>query len=204
MALIVKVCGLKNSQNLKQIVALGVDYVGMIFYAKSPRFVEENPENFKEVTIPKVGVFVNASVQDIADIKSKYGISVAQLHGKESPAFCSEIKSLGLQVWKAFGVDDHFDFSQLHQFPAVDLFLFDTKTPSHGGSGIKFSWDLLKNVPPQFSYLLSGGINLEDAEEIKNLQLPGLKGVDINSKFELSPGIKDIDKVKKMLVALKK
>ena len=196
MELKIKVCGLKNAENLKQIDALGVDYVGMIFYPKSPRFMQENPELLEGIKATKVGVFVNASLEEIQEKQKVYGIKVAQLHGSESPEFCAQVKSLGLKVWKAFGVDEHFKFHELIHYESPDLFLFDTKSPLHGGTGVKFNWDLLNQIPNKKQFMLSGGINLEDADAIKKLNLIDLFGVDINSKFEIEPGIKNVEKVK--------
>lgn len=203
MELKIKVCGLKNAKNLKQIDALGLDYVGMIFYPKSPRFMQEDPTLLKEVNATKVGVFVNSSLEEIKAIQTTYEIKIAQLHGNESPEFCTEVKSLGLQVWKAFGIDNNFDFRILNQYSSVDLFLFDTKTPLHGGSGQKFSWDLLNTLPDEIQFMLSGGIDLSDAASIKQLKLKGLIGVDVNSKFEIEPGIKDVQKVAEFIQLLK-
>jgi phosphoribosylanthranilate isomerase len=203
MELKIKVCGLKNAENLKQIDALGVDYVGMIFYSKSPRFMQENPDLLKDVIATKVGVFVNASLEEIQEKQKVYGIKVAQLHGAESPEFCAQVKALGLQVWKAFGVDNSFDFTILNQYSSVNLFLFDTKTPMHGGSGIKFNWELLKRLPQNKHFMLSGGIDLSDAASIRQLDLKAMLGVDINSKFEIEAGVKDVKKVAEFIQQLK-
>jgi phosphoribosylanthranilate isomerase len=190
-ALKIKVCGLKNTDNIKDIDALGVDYIGMIFYEKSPRFAGESSFQTQSLNAKKVGVFVNASIEYIADIKSKFGIKVAQLHGSESPEFCKRVKKTGLEVWKVFGIDNESDFSELENYKSLDLFLFDTKSPLHGGTGIKFDWGKLKKLGSKYSFILSGGIGKDDADTIKNLSITGLVGIDLNSKFEITPGLKD-------------
>jgi phosphoribosylanthranilate isomerase len=187
----IKVCGLNDVVNMKQVDDLGVDYLGMIFYEKSPRFVKDDRLQTAHTKAIKVGVFVNASLFYINQVHTEFGIQIAQLHGSESPSFCKQVKQSGLNVWKVFGIDGNFDFSILKKYPSVDLFLFDTKSPLKGGTGLKFDWKKLQEIPSGIKFMLSGGIDRKDADLINQLNLPGMVGIDLNSKFEISPGIKN-------------
>lgn len=199
--LAVKVCGMKDATNIASLLQLPIDYIGLIFYERSPRFAGHvDPQIFDQYDVPKVGVFVDQAVEEIVERQQAFQLDVIQLHGQESPAFCQEIKNKGLTVWKAFGVNADFDFSLLDSYrEVVDLFLFDTKTPAHGGSGNTFDWDLLNQYNGNTPYLLSGGIgvdNLATALERKDSRMVGL---DLNSKLEINPGLKNIDLVQKAL-----
>lgn len=195
----IKVCGLNNQENIEKIDQLGVDYIGLIFYQKSPRFAGHRVLKLKGINAKKVGVFVNASLAEIKEMSLKYQLDVAQLHGKETPSFCEQVQTLGLKVWKVFGIDNEFDFDALNNYKAVSLFLFDTKSPIHGGTGIKFNWDKLRNLSPDIDFMLSGGINASDAGNINQLDLSGMRGIDLNSRFEIEPGLKDIKLLKKFI-----
>jgi len=195
-----KVCGMRQAENIVAILALQPDYLGFIFYPKSSRFVgEELPAeilNQVPASTQKVGVFVNASVANILEKVSKYKLEAVQLHGEESPAMCLELKNSGLIVLKAFSVDDAFDFNSLKPYEGTcHYYLFDTKGKEYGGNGVRFNWEILKNYTGETPFFLSGGIDLEHAAQIKALELPLLKGIDINSRFELSPALKDSSKV---------
>lgn len=201
---IVKVCGLKQQDNLLKVDDLNVDFIGMIFYEPSKRYAGASALNLTKVKAKKVGVFVNADLEEIKKTKKDFQLDVAQLHGDESVDFCKKVNELGLIVWKVFGVDEQFDFNDLTPYsPFVQLFLFDTKSPLHGGTGIKFNWNRLKDLNPDIRYLLSGGIGPDDLEQLKLLNLPGLMGVDLNSRFESTPGIKNTDQLKKFIDGLK-
>ncbi len=192
---------MKDATNIASLLQLPIDYIGLIFYERSPRFAGHvDPQIFDQYDVPKVGVFVDQAVEEIVERQQAFQLDVIQLHGQESPAFCQEIKNKGLTVWKAFGVNANFDFSLLDSYrEVVDLFLFDTKTPAHGGSGNTFDWDLLNQYNGNTPYLLSGGIgvdNLTTALERKDSRMVGL---DLNSKLEINPGLKNIDLVQKAL-----
>jgi phosphoribosylanthranilate isomerase len=196
-----KVCGMKYLQNIQELERqVKPDWMGLIFYPPSQRYVGEelNPE-LSEVSLKKVGVFVNEPLQSIIENAGYYKLSGIQLHGDESVEFAKNIKnSLGLEMFKVFKVKDVIDWSAMEPFlPWVDYFLFDTFTKSHGGSGQRFDWEVLKAYPFDKPFLLSGGVGLEQAEDIKVLkrQVSLLGGLDINSKFELKPGLKDISKI---------
>lgn len=191
-----KVCGLKDEQNIKEVLKQSPDFIGFIFYEKSPRFVDELKAQFvRSIEGPvKVGVFVNATSEHILSSVEFFGLDMVQLHGEESVGKVQELRKKGISVIKVFRVldvlpDEMNDFS-----PYCDLFLFDTRTPKYGGSGQKFDWSILKGVDHPF--LLSGGIGVDDLEEIKKLNLKHLVGLDVNSKVEVKPGMKDIKKVK--------
>ncbi|MCL7988905.1 phosphoribosylanthranilate isomerase [Sphingobacterium sp. lm-10] len=199
--IVVKICGMKESTNIASLLQLPVDYIGLIFYEKSLRFAGNvDPQIFAQHTIRKVGVFVNQPIEDVLERQLDFQLDVIQLHGQEPPSYCAALKDKGFTVWKAFGVNTEFDFTKLDEYgDVVDCFLFDTQTPAHGGSGNTFDWGLLNHYTGQLPYLLSGGIglhNLEAALEQKDTRLIGL---DLNSKLEIAPGIKDIDLVHKAL-----
>lgn len=190
---------MKQAANIAAVAELQPDYLGFIFYPKSPRYISSvSAELIKYVpaSIKTTGVFVD---EDIATVKKhiiQYQLKAVQLHGKESMLYCQEIKLLGVEVIKAFGIDENFDFSILSDYAkVVDYFLFDTQTIGHGGSGKVFNWQLLNNYKLDLPYFLSGGIDLQHAETIKAFTDARLYAVDVNSKFEIEPGLKDVDKL---------
>lgn len=195
----IKVCGMRENENIQQLVELQPNYIGFIFYSKSKRFVQKNfqlPELPKD--IQKVGVFVNEKKEFIKEKIKQYELDCIQLHGDESADFCKEMKEFSTVI-KAFGLDKNFDFNQLKNYQSVcDYFLFDTKTSEYGGSGKSFDWNLLKQVKTEVPFFLSGGISLESISEIKFYldQLPFLYALDVNSRFEIEPGLKNIEKLK--------
>ncbi len=198
--------------NTLEVAALQPDYLGFIFYDKSKRDFEHLdipalPENVK-----KVGVFVDA---DIAFAKAKiiqFDLDVIQLHGSESPEYIvdlkSQLKESGKQhvnYWKVFGIKDHFNFNTIIPYESeVDAFLFDTKGKEKGGNGYAFDWNILKNYPSQIPIILSGGIGIDEIEEFGELlktPIP-ITTVDVNSKFEDQPGLKNIQNLKKLKKAI--
>ena len=204
-----KVCGMKL--NTLEVATLNPDYLGFIFWEPSKRFFEGSiPE--LPASIKKVGVFVDATLEDIVEKVNTYGLRAVQLHGKESPEFCSDLKkftidrskALGetnLKIIKVFSIKDDFDFRVLTPYENVcDFFLFDTKGKLPGGNGFTFSWEVLGNYPSTKPYFLSGGIGLDEIEKIREFQQrPESKychAIDVNSKFESEPGFKDIKKLK--------
>ena len=202
----VKVCGLKYPSNIKELIDLPIDYIGMIFYEKSPRYMNEEISVDFIKTIPasikKVGVFVNEANQSIIEKISQYQLDFIQLHGDETSETCKELSEY-TKIIKAFPMKDGFDFKLLEEYlPFVDYFLFDTATVNYGGSGQTFNWQILSNYPYNIPFFLSGGIDEQHAEELKTLSLPQLAAIDINSKFEISAGLKDIQKIKQFISKL--
>lgn len=176
--------------------------MGFIFYPPSKRFIGLDFQKSDLDGIPKqinkTAVFVDAQIHEVEEFTNFYGIKTIQLHGKESPEYCLDLKNKGFTIFKAFGIDENFDFSTLKPYTEnVDYFLFDTKTIEHGGSGVKFNWDLLHNYKLNMPFILSGGLGLENLDEVKQFEHPLFYGVDLNSKFEIEPGLKDIEKLKK-------
>lgn len=202
----IKVCGMKFSQNREQIEALDIDLLGYIFYAPSKRFVGETPDSgLFQSAKPKVGVFVDENAFEILGLAKNMEFEYIQLHGKENPKTCALLKKQGLKLIKAFAIDDKFKFSTTKAYEeVVDYFLFDTKTKNHGGSGEKFNWGVLANYQGNTPFFLSGGINPDDAKEIKELTHSKLTGVDLNSGFEDEPGLKNIEKLKQFISELNK
>ena len=197
----IKVCGMRDVQNIRALVQLHPDYIGLIFYSGSKRFVNKmDAQALMEVPedIKLTGVFVNEDLEAVLQKIKIYNLKAVQLHGDESPEYC---RSLGdqvktIEIIKAFGIDDNFDFSALEPYlPVVDFFLFDTKTAGHGGSGKAFNWDVLNKYPYQKSYFLSGGIGVENLDEVLAISDERLHALDLNSRFEVEPGLKDISKL---------
>lgn len=191
---------MKFPDNIEAVCAAKPDYVGFIFYPESKRYVGEDPDEgiFTRVPDPiqKVGVFVDEKPRQVMEICRKYRIQVAQLHGNESAGYCREIRNSGLSVIKAFSVDDTFDFDQLRQYSAlVDFFLFDAKGKLPGGTGEKYNWQILNKYQLNTPFFLSGGIKYTDSKDLSELILKRLFAVDINSGFELKPGLKDSSQV---------
>jgi len=205
-----KVCGMREPRNIVEISALQPDLMGFIFYEKSPRYAGNiSPQTLASLSrhIKKVGVFVDTSLLFIKEKVTQYDLNILQLHGKESPEFCKEIKEMTqCQIIKVFGIDNNFDFERLEAYRQIaDFFLFDTQTISHGGSGKRFSWDILGRYNLPKPYFLSGGIGVEHSQEIKTLHQtqPYLYGIDINSRFENQPGIKNVSLIKTFIKQLR-
>lgn len=197
--------------NTLEVATLDPDYLGFIFWEPSKRYFDGNIPKLP-ASIKKVGVFVDAPLEEIRKKVKEYSLQAVQLHGKESPEFCSDLKKStsnrskaleenSLEIIKVFSIKDDFDFSNLAPYENVcDFFLFDTKGKLPGGNGFTFSWEVLKNYPSSKPYFLSGGIGLDEIEKIREFQQrPESKychAIDVNSKFESEPGLKDIDKLK--------
>ena len=201
----IKICGLRDTENINAVTALKPDYMGFIFYEPSPRFANGlslNALSALSAAIKKTAVFVNEEAAAINALVDEFGFTAVQLHGKESPEFCARFKDR-VTVIKAFGVNEDLDFEQLNEYAGnVDYFLFDTKTDIYGGSGKSFNWALLERYRLNIPFFLSGGISPDNLEEVINIVHPQFYGVDLNSKFEISPGIKDIEKLKTALNTL--
>ncbi|WEK18096.1 MAG: phosphoribosylanthranilate isomerase [Candidatus Pedobacter colombiensis] len=198
-----KVCGMRLPDNIQAVASLQPDYLGFIFYRGSKRFVDGLTPSFVKnlpAGIRRTGVFVNEELDRVAQLSVLYGLNAVQLHGQEPVKYCIALKGLladaGTVLIKAFGVDEQFDLDILNAYANVaDYFLFDTQTPDHGGSGKVFNWSLLEKYKLNKPYFLSGGIGLDSIEQLKQINDSRLYAVDINSRFELAPGLKDIDKL---------
>ena len=200
----------KEPEKVNTLASLGADYIGFIFYAESPRnaggMTPEITRSLPEGVKP-VGVFVNAPEEEILQFVDKYSLKTVQLHGNETPGFCTSLRHKGLEVIKAIRVPETVSanfFTDLKEYEGhVDLFLFDTAGKEAGGNGIKFDWNILENYNLDIPYLLSGGIAPQDAESLKGNLPDKCVGIDINSKFEYSPGIKDIKKLETFIKQLR-
>lgn len=195
-----KVCGM--NKNTSEVASLKPDYLGFIFWEPSKRYFEGDMPPIPH-GIKKVGVFVDAKIEEIKKLVKQYGLLYAQLHGHESPAFCDELKKSipHLKIIKVFSIKDEFDFTELRHFEDVtDYYLFDTKGKLPGGNGYTFNWNVLRKYPSTKPYFLSGGIGLENNGALQDfLKSPASRycyAIDVNSKFELTPGHKDLGKLK--------
>ena len=188
---------MRDKENISGLLALKPDYIGFIFYDKSKRYVADFPQIEIPSSVKKVGVFVNETIEEIVEKANLHTLDFVQLHGNETPEYCSALSAKNIKIIKAFSVDENFDFSATKPFEKyVSLFLFDTKGNNYGGNGIKFNWELLQNYTGKIPFLLSGGISKNDSEEIKKFKHPAFLGIDINSGFELEPGLKNIKEIK--------
>jgi phosphoribosylanthranilate isomerase len=200
----IKVCGMRDEENIRQLVSLPINYIGFIFYPKSARFVSANPEVKIPSSIKKVGVFVNDSKEEIKTKVKEFDLQVVQLHGDETAEFCQEIKDLGVETFKAFGIDKDFEWESIKVYESkVDYFLFDTKSKQYGGTGQTFNWEILKAYPYQTPYWLSGGISVENIEEAAKFEDNRLYGLDLNSKFEIQPALKNIHSLTQAISIIK-
>ncbi|MFS4449318.1 phosphoribosylanthranilate isomerase [Maribacter sp. 2307UL18-2] len=201
-----KVCGM--NKNTGEVAALKPDYLGFIFWEPSRRYFEGEMPSIPH-SIKKVGVFVDATILEIAEKTKTYGLLYAQLHGSETPAFCDELKKAipQLKIVKVFSIQDDFDFGKLNHFEDVcDYYLFDTKGKLPGGNGYTFNWEVLQRYPSTKPYFLSGGIGLEEMISIKEfMKRPEARfchAIDVNSKFETEPGLKNIEELKTLQKAI--
>ena len=198
----IKVCGMREAENIRQLKEMNPDYMGFIFYSNSPRYINEiDIKLFASLPfIKKTAVFVNADLEEVKSIIKMYGFDAVQLHGNESVEYCNALHTKELEVIKAFGIDDSFDWKSLVPYQnVVDYFLFDTFTETHGGSGESFNWVVLKDYSLSKPFFLSGGIGPENIESALQIKDERLYGLDLNSKFEIAPGLKDIELLKTVL-----
>lgn len=186
----IKVCGMKFPENILDVSELLPDYMGFIFWKKSTRFFDGIlPDLPKSIT--KTGVFVDAPFEETQGKIQKYGLKAVQLHGKETPEFCLKLKQENVEIIKAFAIDSDFDFDQIHAFETVcDSFLFDTKGKFPGGNGSTFDWNILEKYPSKKPFFLSGGLGIAEINKLKLLDIP-LYAIDLNSRFESHPGLKN-------------
>jgi phosphoribosylanthranilate isomerase len=205
-----KVCGMRQRANIQAVADLQPDYLGFIFYPQSARYVGEDFEMpMIAPEIQKVGVFVNQDLADIISQVAHYQLAIIQLHGNETPAFCYTLQqslaniSQEIKIIKAFGVDENFDFALLQAYePMCDFFLFDTKTPQFGGAGLSFDWQILAKYTLKTPIFMSGGISLANLADllafVRASRLP-IVALDVNSRFEIEPALKDVEKLKTLV-----
>lgn len=203
----IKVCGMRDPLNLEQVCELLPEFVGFIFYPRSKRFVGIHPDpalfRIPGPAIKKVGVFVDEELEQVRKVIELYGLEAVQLHGRETVDFCRQLSGDPVTVIKVldpYGLD-----SEMEEYAeVVDYFLFDSVGEGKGGTGQKFDWNLLGNLRHTAPFLLSGGIGPGDAGHIRSLEFQGLTGVDVNSRFELSPGIKNIERLGEFIIEIRK
>lgn len=233
MTMLIKVCGMREPDNIREVSKLDIDMMGFIFYPKSPRFVrmissvagiipdysEErlNKARKREVEpvvnhkLKRVGVFVDDMPQNIVTRIFNYNLDYVQLHGDEPRATCENLRRTvdpdihpGIKIIKTIKVAEPQDIERYKEYVgAVDMLLFDTKCPSYGGSGNKFSWDILQYYDGELPFLLGGGIGPDDVEAVKNFKHPRFAGIDLNSKFETEPAVKDVEKLRTFIEKLR-
>lgn len=188
---LIKVCGMREAENIREAEALGIDWMGFIFWPKSSRYVAERP-TYLPTRCKRVGVFVDEQIEQVRHIAEDYALDIIQLHGNESPEYARTLG--GRTLIKAFNIATADDLSQTRPYEGlVDLFLFDTKGRAVGGNGEKFDWTVLNAYQGATPFLLSGGIGPDDAERIRAFRHPRCIGIDLNSRFEVSPAFKDVD-----------
>ncbi len=198
---------MKDPANRQELESLPVDLFGFIFYRESPRYAGSVPEKelrkLTDTSREKAAVFVNAPLREVKETVSRYRFEYVQLHGSEMVEYCREIKTSRVKVIKAFHLHPDFSFEEIENYARVaDIFLFDTKTARWGGSGEKFNWQLLQKYNLSVPFFLSGGIGPEDAVAVLQFRHPAFCGIDLNSGFEDSPGIKNQEKLKLFLDAI--
>lgn len=221
--MIIKVCGMRDADNIHAVEQLGIDWIGLIFWQKSPRYVsqvrsragiipdysslEKSTEKDGAPRPKRVGVFVDDMPQNIITRIVNYGLDIVQLHGSESPVMIDNLRRTvdpdihaGIKIMKALSIKGKEDVRKYKEYAGhVDYFLFDTKTPLMGGSGDKFDWNVLQEYDGDVPFLLSGGIGPDDAERINGFKHPRFAGIDLNSRFEIEPAIKNTEKLKKFI-----
>lgn len=196
----IKVCGVRDADNIREVEMLGIDMMGFIFWPKSSRCVSQRPDYLPK-HVKRVGVFVDEDPEQVKRLAADYGLDYIQLHGQESPAYIFQLG--GLHIIKAFNIATVEDLQQTQPYEGlVDYFLFDTKGKSVGGNGEKFNWDVLDAYQGSTHFLLSGGIGPDDAANVKAFHHLKCIGIDLNSRFEVTPGLKDINKLKRFLEQL--
>ncbi|RVU91622.1 phosphoribosylanthranilate isomerase [Flavobacterium columnare] len=210
----IKICGMKDSENIQEIASLNPDYLGFIFYEKSERNIQIKTLPIIPETIQKVGVFVNTPLEAIINKIHQYNLNVLQLHGNESIEFCKTLKkdlqkiSRKITIIKVFSIGETFDFNLLLPYEKIcDYFLFDTKGKQHGGNGIVFNWQLLENYPSEKHFFLSGGIGIDEIDLVQEFLKTNIGkkcyAIDVNSKFENNTGLKDVTRCKQLINKLR-
>lgn len=202
--MIIKVCGMRDAYNIREVENLGIDWLGFILYPKSPRYVAAKPD-YMPLRAQRVGVFVNADASTICQQASALGLNLVQLHGSETPQFCRDIKAQlpEVKLIKAFSIKDAESLKPTEQYDGiVDYFLFDTHCPDYGGSGQTFDHQLLTAYCGNTPFLLSGGLSVDNIEDLKSFNHPRLAGYDLNSRFEIEPALKNPHLIQQFIDAI--
>ena len=204
MSLMIKICGMREPENILEVADLKPDLMGFIFYPDSPRYAGKilNPEILTRFPpgISRVGVFVNGDFDDIYGTIHKYSLDMVQLHGDESPETCRQLSEGGIHVIKSFNIKDSNGFRSCEKYiPYTSYFLFDASTSKYGGAGYKFDWKILDRYTLGHPFLLSGGIAPADVYDLLEITNPAFCGIDLNSRFEVKPGLKDVKILKKFI-----
>ncbi len=198
----IKVCGMREAENIREVEVLGVDLMGFIFWPKSSRYVSVRPA-YLPTRCKRVGIFVNEEVEQVKRIADDYALDIIQLHGSESPDYVQRLRLVygdNITIIKAFNIATTVDLEATKPYEGiVDYFLFDTKGKCVGGNGEKFDWRVLDDYIGETPFLLSGGIGPDDAERIKTYHHPQCMGIDLNSRFEIAPGLKDVTALARFL-----
>lgn len=200
-----KVCGMRDAENIREVEALGINLMGFIFWPHSSRYVSAPPA-YLPTACRRVGVFVDATIDDVRQHMTDYSLDYLQLHGQESPEYIEALRTIcgdSIAIIKAFNIATAADLAQTEPYEGLaDLFLFDTRGKSVGGNGTKFDWTVLNDYNGTTPFILSGGIGPDDAEQLRAFQHPKCTGIDLNSRFELAPGLKDITALQKFFTEL--
>ncbi len=212
--MLIKVCGMRSPENIEALQQLDFDFMGLIRYPKSKRYVNDaDLKALEHTTFNKgtVGVYVNETFENIIKDIIPLQLDIIQLHGDEDPAFAKALLELDFKIFKAFQISEDFDFNTLSEWAQLAesfmgklFFVFDTATPGYGGSGKQFDWQQLENYKGKVPFFLSGGIGLDDVGRIKTFKHDSFMGVDLNSKFESSPGLKNIEEIEQFVKAFRK
>lgn len=202
--MIIKVCGMREPDNIREVEALHPDMMGFICWNKSPRYINAAP-TYLPTECQRVCVFVNPSINYALQMADSLKADYLQLHGSETPDFCQELKqATGLKIIKAISIANSTDIEKSEKYQGIaDIMLFDTKCATVGGGGVKFDWGVLENYDGATPFMLSGGITPGDAEAVLSITHPMFAGVDLNSGFESSPAVKDISKLKKIITSIR-
>ena len=200
---IIKVCGMREPGNIREVESLEIDLLGFIFYPGSSRYVGDSCESADAIrgcTKPKVGVFVNEPIEIILERAARCRLDLIQLHGDETPSLCHDLRKLGYTVIKALSISSKDDFVKTDYYTdCCDYYLFDTKCIGYGGSGQRFDWALLDEYKGNTPFILSGGLTCDCIDDLRQINHDEFAGIDINSGFEISPAIKDTGKLKSFI-----
>ncbi len=202
--MIIKVCGINDGDNFREISQCNIDMIGLNFYSKSKRYVNTAPINFanEHGTIKRVGVFVDEDMEFVKHRIKEYSLDMIQLHGNETAEYVKDLSG-ETNVIKVFHIDAAFNFSDCEFYDSCSYYLFDTSSAAYGGTGKKFDWSLIESYKAKTPFILAGGISPDDLEMISQIRHPRFSGIDINSKFEIEPGIKNVELVKHFAHAIK-